>query len=79
MAAASRTRGAPPTQGAGEDALGHMAAGLAIALQCYEDGMGERVASLATEQSALLAKLDAARQVGWFLALVFGFYPVRET
>lgn len=66
MAAASRTRGASSTQAGEEDALAHMAAGLSIALQCYEDGMGERLASLAEEQSALLVKLDAARQVGWF-------------
>lgn len=46
-----------------QDALGSVAEGLATALQCHEDVMGERLASLLKEQSALLARLEAARQV----------------
>lgn len=46
-----------------EDALGPMVEGLATALQCYQDRMGEHMVSLVNEQAALLAKLDAARQV----------------
>lgn len=63
MAALSRGRGAGLPQAMGEDALGPMVAGIATALQCCEDGMGERLASLAIEQSALLAKLEAGREV----------------
>ncbi|CAM9183438.1 unnamed protein product [Laminaria digitata] len=39
-----------------------MSEGLATAFQCLEDGMAEKLASLGKEQSALLAKLEAARQ-----------------
>lgn len=44
-------------------ALAMMAEGLATAFQCLEDGMAEKLASLGKEQSALLAKLEAAREV----------------
>lgn len=50
----------------GEDrdaALAMMSEGLATAFQCFEDGMAEKLASLGKEQSALLAKLEAAREV----------------
>lgn len=63
MAASSLSRRPGLPQAIGEDALGPMVAGIATALQCCEDGMGERLASLAIEQSALLAKLEAGREV----------------
>lgn len=62
----ARTR-TPITGGGGRDDLdpfGPMAEGLATALQCYEDSMGEKMMSLVKEQSALLEKLESARKVG---------------
>lgn len=59
----SSRSGGREMQGIGEDALGPMASGLATALQVCEDSMGDRLASLAKEQCALLAKLEAGRKV----------------
>jgi len=39
-----------------------IAEGLATAFQCFEDGMGEKLESLAAEQAALLATLQASRE-----------------
>lgn len=51
----------------GEDAI---AEGLAMALQCFQDGMGEKLASLAKEQAELLAKLEASREASDCLSYV---------
>ena len=61
-------------------ALAMMAEGLATAFQCLEDGMADKLESLGKEQSALLAKLQAAREVcGVFCVLrgvfVHSFHP----
>lgn len=47
----------------GRDDIEHLAEGLATALQFHEDIMEERLERLVKEQSALLAKLGAARKV----------------
>lgn len=52
-------------------ALAMMAEGLATAFQYLEDGMAEKLASLGKEQSALLAKLEAAREVRSCVCRVF--------
>lgn len=50
-------------QGDDSSGEGAMAEGLATAFQCFQDGMGEKLVSLAKEQSALLSKLEASREV----------------
>lgn len=59
MEAFSSSRRAGVDRNGGEEAI---AEGLATALQCFQDGMGEKLASLAAEQAALLAKLEASRK-----------------
>lgn len=45
--------------------------GLATALQCFQDEMGEKLASLAKEQAALLAKLEASREASGSLSYTY--------
>lgn len=56
----NRRAGVNRDQDGGEDAI--ITEGLATALQCFQDEMGEKLASLAKEQAALLAKLEASRE-----------------
>lgn len=65
MAPSDSERGDRDAAGDGDDPFRPMAEGLAIALQCYEDRMEEKLLSLAKEQSALLARLEGARQVAY--------------
>lgn len=62
---ASRPAGVDDGAGAGAGAGGEeeIAEGLATAFQCFQDGMEEKLRALATEQAALLAKLEASREV----------------
>lgn len=46
-----------------DDGHGAMGEGLATAFQCFQDGMSEKLVSLAKEQATLLAKLEASREV----------------
>lgn len=55
--------------GVGDDAGGEeeIAEGLATAFQCFHDGMEEKLQALATEQAALLAKLEASREASGYI------------
>lgn len=55
---------APRRAGVDDDPGGEeeIAEGLATAFQCFQDGMEEKLQALATEQAALLAKLEASRE-----------------
>lgn len=50
--------------GVDDDACGQneIAEGLATAFQCFQDGMEDKLQSLANEQANLLAKLEASRE-----------------
>ncbi|CAM9382513.1 unnamed protein product [Scytosiphon promiscuus] len=45
-----------------EDGRGAMEEGLATAFQCFQDGMADKLVTLAKEQATLLAKLEASRE-----------------
>eukprot|EP00752_Nemacystus_decipiens_P006779 g6088.t1 len=59
---AARRVGVDDDDGAGGEGEGEIAEGLATAFQCFQDGMEEKLSALATEQAALLSKLEASRE-----------------
>lgn len=65
MASSSFVARRAGVDGGHDDAGGEeeIAEGLATAFQCFQDGMEEKLQALATEQAALLTKLEASREV----------------
>lgn len=63
---AARRAGVDDGAGGGGGGEEEIAEGLATAFQCFQDGMEEKLQTLATEQAALLVKLEASREAsGW--------------